>query len=353
MWKPIDYDKTKLNEMIDMTIENYGLEESISNIDFIQREYFENPSGDAIIKLAEDEEKSILAGQYVINPHRFMFFGEEINTVLSLNTLTREAYRGQRIFTGLADLAYKQAEEEGFKFCYGAPNPNSHPGFIKKLGFIDLIEMPLYVRPLKFSQIMKERGKKILSVLFTPLNLFVNPKRVNDDNIQKITSSNYQIIDAFWEKVSNKYNIIGIRNSEYIKYRYLDVPTREYHPYVYFVNNEPVAFIVSRIRYVAKMKTGMIADFLYVPGFEKQAKKLVKYMNRKLKDLGAGLAGCIMMSHSQEAKMLKKGRFVKCPDKLLPQPTPLILRVFDKELEKKGIFNSRNWFFTTGDYDVV
>lgn len=353
MWKPINYDKTKLNEMIEMTIENYGLEESISHIEFIQREYFENPSGDAIIKLAIDEENGIMAGQYVIIPHKIICFGKEINTVLSLNTLTREAYRGQRIFTGLADLAYKQAEEDGFKFCYGAPNPNSHPGFIKKLGFVDLVEMPLYVRPLKTSQFLKERGKKVIGTLAVPFNFIYRPGKIKDSNIVEINSSNYQIMDSFWNKVANKYNVIGVRNAEYIKYRYLDVPTREYHPFIYLVNNEPVAFIVSRIRYVANMKTGMIADFLYLNGYEKQAKKLVRFMNRKIKDLGAGLAGCIMMSHSDETKILKKARFIKCPDKLLPQPTPLIIRLFDKELEKKGIMDAKNWFFTTGDYDVV
>lgn len=353
MWKSINYSEEKLQEMVNMTIDNYGESESISHIEFVIHEYFKNPSGNAIVKLAYDEDNKVLAGQYVINPHKFYCFGQEENAALSLNTLTKKEYRGQGVFTGLANDAFQQAKEENFSFCYGAPNPNSHPGFIKKLGFSDLCTMPLFVRPLKVSQMVKEKTNTFLSVLCYPLNLFSLVRKVRDNNIVEIDEQNVQMMDDFWNSVSNKYRVIGIRDAKYIKYRYLNVPTRDYHPYVYLVEGKPVAFVASRIRKVANMTTGMIADFIFVDGYEKQAIKLIKYITKKNKELGAGLSGCIMLSHSREVKILKKAHFVKCPNKLLPQPTPLIIRIFDEKLIEKGIMDIKNWFFTTGDYDVV
>ena len=353
MWKYVKYEDKYLGEMINMTIENYGLEESISHLEFVSHEYFKNPSGNAIVELAFDEEKDVIAGQYVINPHKFKVYDEIINSVLSLNTLTREAYRGQRIFTGLAEKSFEKAAEQGFGFCYGAPNPNSYPGFIKKLSFITLCEMPLYLRPLNFSKIVKEKTNKFLGVLCCPMNLLLFQKKVDDQNIIELTKENITIMDFFWDSIKTKYSIIGVRDSAYISYRYLDVPTRKYFPYVYMKDSKPVAFIVARIRKVADMTTGMIADFLYIDGYEKEAIKLVKYINIKIKQNGAGLVGCIMMAHSNEAKILKKAHFIKCPSKVLPQSTPLIIRVFDNGLKDKGIMDINNWFFTTGDYDVV
>ena len=336
-----------------MIRENYGDEQSISHDDYLKHWYFKNPVGQPIIKLAQDADNDVLAGQYVICPRKYLFNGSEISCVLSLDTLTRESYRGQGIFTKLAREAFHTAANQGHAFCYGAPNPNSHPGFIKKLEFNDLCEMPLYVRPLRFSKMVAENKNRFLGVISFPFNLFSIAKRISDENIVELTKDNCAIMDEFWATVSNKYCIIGVRDAEYIRYRYLELPRREYHPYVYVLDGKPVAFIVARIREVSKITTGMIADFLFVPGFEKQATQLVKFLSWKIKSLGANLAGCIMMKHSSETKILKKAHFFKCPDKVLPQPTPLIIRVFDKDLLDKGIMDVNNWFFTTGDYDVV
>ena len=266
MWKCIDYSNNYFVPMLEMIQENYGDEQSISHGDYLQHWYFSNPHGNPIIKLAVDEENKQLAGQYVIAPRKYCFFGGYLNCVLSLDTLTRKSYRGQGIFTGLAKDAFKCAEEQGFSFCYGAPNPNSHPGFIRKLEFVDLFQMPLYVKPLRISRIVSERSNKFFGAICFPLNLLSIVRKIVDQNIVELTNQNVDLMDSFWNSVKDKYNILGIRDSEYISFRYLNVPTREYFPYAYLVDGKPVAFIVSRIREVAKITTGMIADFIFIQG---------------------------------------------------------------------------------------
>lgn len=354
MWKNISYTPEYLNNMVEMTIENYGPDESISNKEFVYHEYFNNPAGNALIELALDEEKMVLAGQYVVNPKLISVDGTVIPAILSLNTLTREAYRGQKIFTSLAESTYKRAEQEGYVFCYGAPNPNSHPGFIKKLSFIDLGTMPLYVRPLCISRIVRELfGSKLLATLAIPFNLIFMSGKQEDESIVRITNENVHLMDGFWKEIQKKYRVMGVRNAEYIKYRYLDVPIREYHPYYYVKDGKVVAYAVGRVREVAHMQCGMIADFLYLDGSEKEAKKLMRNLVFKMQENGAGLAGCIMQSNSCEAKLLKKLGFFRCPEKILPQPTPIIYRRLDGSYNDETIKNWENWFFTTGDYDVV
>lgn len=353
MWEVKHYTDLYLDEMIEMTIEYYGKDNDISNKDFIIHEYFANPIGDAIIELAYDEEHMTIAGQYVITPQLFKVGNDNVRAVESLNTLTKEAYRGQGIFTKLAKSSYEVAKNNNYGFCYGAPNPNSFPGFIKKLEFIKLLDMPLYVKPLKPSKIVSEKTNKFLGFLCGVFNIFTLQKNIKDVDIVELTPNNVNLMDAFWEDVKDKYHIIGVRDSKYISYRYLNVPVRKYYPYIYVVNEKPVAFCVGRIRTVSDMTTGMLADLLFLDGYKKEAIKLVKFLTKKMKTLGAGLSGCIMLDHCNETSVLKKTGFMKCPKKMLPQPTPLIVRVFDDELKKKGVFETKNWFFTTGDYDVV
>ena len=354
MWKNITYTPDYLDRMVEMTLEYYGSEETISNKSFVQHEYFENPAGDALIELAFDEEKNILAGQYLVAPKLFYSKGKTIKAILSLNTLTREAYRGQKIFIGLAEITYTRAKQEGYQFCYGAPNINSYPGFTKKLSFVDLGHMPLYVKPLRVDQIIRERtGKSWLASIASLGNIILRNRDVTDQNIIKITKSNVGLINDFWNAVKDKYSVIGVRDADYFNYRYLDVPIRKYYSFFYIKNGKVVAYAVGRVREVAHITVGMIADFLYLDDYEQEAKALINHLVYVMKENGAGLAGCIMQENATEVSVLKKVGFFRCPEKILPRPTPLVYRKINSSFDDSVISNWQNWFFTTGDYDVV
>lgn len=354
MWKPKTYTENDFDTVIGMELENYGPENDVSDAGFIRHQYFENPVGDALIELAVDPKNGILAGQYVMNPERFRCFGKEVKAYLSLNTLTRKAYRGQKIFTGLAEQAYTQAKQNGFAFVYGAPNQNSYPGFMRKLSFKDIHHFPLYARPLNPAQMVQERiGNKVLAAIAKPFTVFFPNKAVSVRGIEELTMDNVKSMDLFWERIKDKYPIMSVRDAAYIRYRYLNVPRRTYYPYIAMESGAPVAFAVGRIREVAGFQCGMIADFLFLPGHEEIAKRLIKALVHRMKQEGASLAGCIILSHTAEAKLLKKCGFWHIPEKVLPQPTPLILRVLDETQDESKLCDINNWFFTTGDYDVV
>lgn len=355
MWEHKTYTGNDFDAVMEMGLENYGPENDVSDAGFIRHQYFENPVGDALVELAVDPNNNVLAGQYVALPRKFRFFGTEIQSILGCNVLTREAYRRQKIFVKLTERICQRAAKEGFAFLYGAPNKNSYPGYMKKFTtFKDLHHFPLYARPLNPAQMVRERiDNKVLAAVARPFGVFFPNRAVNADGIEELTLNNVGRMDAFWEKIKSKYPIIGVRDAAYIRYRYLNVPKRIYYPYIAVENGEPVAFAVGRIREVAGFQCGMIADFLFLPGHEETAKRLVKTLVYRMKREGASLAGCIILSHTAEAKLLKRCGFWHIPEKILPQPTPLILRVLDEKQDESKLCDINNWFFTTGDYDVV
>lgn len=353
-WKPIVYEPRYLDEILEMSREQYGADNDICDGAFLRHQYFENPAGDALIELAVDKDNDMLAGQYVVKPMRFRAFGREVKCVLSLNTLTREAYRGQRVFTTLAECVYERAAEAGYAYVYGAPNPNSYPGFMRDLAFEDVHHFPLYVRPLDLSQMIRERFESaFLAGMAKPFNVLFPCKAEPDPSIVRLTADNSGMMDGFWQQIKNKYLVMGVRDAAYILHRYINVPHRKYHPYVYIKEGVPVAFAAGRVREVAGFQCGMIADFLYVPSCEEEAGRLVRRLVWELKKAGASLAGCGILAHTEEARQIKKCGFFHCPNFVLPQPTPIILRVFDETMRENGITDIHNWFFSTGDYDVV
>lgn len=357
MWKPIPYKKEYLNQILEMTKDYYGEENDIANEDYILYEYFKNVNGNALMRIALDEEKNVVAGQYTVIPMKMKVNKKIIDCLMSVNTLTKEEYRGQKIFTGLADLVFNEGISKGYEFVYGMPNQNSYPGFVKKLNFNDIGSIPLYLKPISPSNIVKDfMNSKVLTLLSKPFNIFFNvkkPKQNQKLKLVKLDNDSLELADKFWEKAKDEYPIMIERTSQYLKFRYLDIPRRKYECYYVLENNIPVAFAVGRVMDVANIKCGMLADFIYLEGHEKAAKSLLKNMNYILKTNGADLLGFMMQSHHKEATLIKRNGYFKCPKFMEPQPFLLILRIFNENFKKEGIDNIKNWFFTMGDYDVV
>lgn len=354
MWEIINFEKEYFNEMIEMTKEYYGSDNDISNSDFVVHEYFNNPEGDAFVKFAYDFENRKMAGQYIVLPKEFLINGKKCKAVLSLNTLTREAYRGQQVFTKLAESVYSTCGDAGVKFCYGAPNQNSFPGFIKKLSFKNMGYMPLYLKIRNPFRILQDKLR--IGYAYSD-EMFFGVDGIRSENVRiiSIDKSNIRLFDELWEALSEEYKVIGIRNAEYIKWRYFDLPRRDYRILMAMENGKPVGYIIGRITDVAQMRCGMVVDFLFKNGNQEIGTVLLKEIEKCFKVCKIGLIGCLMQNGTKEAEVLKKNGFFVCPDKLLPQPFPIIYRQFNDlpQGDDEMVQDFNNWFFTMGDYDVI
>lgn len=210
MWKAVKYQPKDLSETIEMTYEYYG-ESWISDSGYLKWQYELNPVGPAMIQLARDIKTDQLAGQYVVIPMRFQANNKALSAALSLNTFTRQIYTGQGIFPGLAKAVYQDCADQGMAFCYGFPNSNSYQGFTKKLGFTDLGNVPLLLRPLNPKSLIKKKLSALLAPLSLPFNLYykVNPRSDNRYEVYPLTRFNLSDLNVFWTKVQDKYPIMG------------------------------------------------------------------------------------------------------------------------------------------------
>lgn len=354
MWDIVEFEEEHFREMLDMTIEYYGENNDISNEGFVRHEYFNNPYGNAFIKLAYDHENKCLAGQYIVIPRDILINGVRCESVLSLNTLTRSSYRGQQVFTRLAEAVYREGEEQDVSFCYGAPNQNSFPGFIKKLEFTKMGDVPLYLKILNPFQVIADKlsWSKNMSMA-----LRLNKDIVQTDNINivTITNENVSLFDQYWQRIFRKYPVIGIRDAEYIRWRYIDIPLRDYQILMAIKEGTPQGYIIGRISEVSHMRCGMIVDFLVDEYEVKIGICLLNSLIKNFRKSRVGLLGCLMQETCEESKFLRKTGFFKCPDKLLPQPFPIIYRKLNalSDLQSEIVEDFSNWFFTMGDYDVI
>lgn len=357
MWISRKMEKGLIPEVAKMTEEYYGPENDIAVPEYLEYEYYSNPAGDVRMEVAWNEELGEVGGQYAAIPIYVKVGDSDRLSLLSVNTLTKDTYRGQGVFKILANEVYEDAIKEGFAIVYGMPNQNSRPGFCKYIGFSDISDVPLYLRPLKPSGMVKGfLNNNFLAALAKPFNIFFKAReyKKSDAKLVDFKASYDKYADIFWDNVRNKFPVMITRNKAYIKYRFVDIPRRDYTGYYAISNGEVVGYAIGRVTEVAGMKCAMVADFLFVSGHEKAAKKMLRRLLVDLMHMGADVSGCMVSPNSEEAKMIRNMGFFRCPKKFEPIPFRFIFRQLDTTDDSLKIATDfKNWFFTMGDFDDI
>lgn len=132
LFTPVTTEENKLIEYVDLLNEVFNSKDHFS-LEYLKWLYHENYFGKAVGYDAYYESK--LIGHYVAVPVEYIFKGQVLKGLLSLNTATNKNHQGKGLFTKLATKTYDLAQELGYDFVIGVANQNSTHGFIKKLGF--------------------------------------------------------------------------------------------------------------------------------------------------------------------------------------------------------------------------
>ena len=354
MWEVVDYNHDDLDKLVDLIKENYG-DIEIANKEFLIWQYELNPDGKAIIKLAVDNINNAVVGHCAVIPVSLKVGNEVIKGTLAINTLTKKEYRGQGIFTKLVLALHDKCREMNLAFTYNFPNPNSYPGYIKKIKSVELGRVPLLIKYIKKKKAITEKLERFMSYLIAPVQYFFKLKSERLDTIMvyEINNNNVSDMDLLWEKVKDNYKIMEVRNASFVKWRYLDIPLRKYKILCVKEDGEVQGYIVGICKEVKGIKFGMIVDFITNVNNAKAGHLLIKHLLRHLSEQGAEFSGVLMQKHAKEYGLLKKSGFYKCPKFLEPQPIRVLYKPHMPEGDQKITYDINNWFLTMGDFDVI
>jgi len=107
----------------------------------LQWRYLGNPVDDLLDFVARLADGS-LAASYSASPVVLELAGQTVRSALSMTTMTAPAFAGRGLFTRLAVMLYEHMQAHGYDLVWGFPNANSHHGFISKLQWCDIYEIP-------------------------------------------------------------------------------------------------------------------------------------------------------------------------------------------------------------------
>lgn len=325
----------------------------IADPGFHRWQYQENPAGPALSALARDRATGELIGQFGAVPLRVCIDGEERLAALALNVVTDAAHRGRGVFAGLGRAADEQMENAGASLAFAMPNESSFPGFVRRLGYTHVGDIPLLVRPVKVRRLVAARLRvpglgALAAVLARPL---FPPLPASAQQVPGVTASPVEEFgapfDALWQRLRGRERVLVVRDATYLTWRFRRIPLRRYDALLATADGQPAGYVVLRVVDILGMRAGMVVDFLVDPAAEHAGRALVSAALAYFADKDVDLLAALMLQHAPEYRLLRRAGFRPLPRALLPQRFRLVAR------DGQVVRERRSWFLTMGDYDVV
>lgn len=316
---------------------------------FWKWEFEEGPDGKGLIYIAGEGNKII--GHLADLPRRFSAHAKVVRGTLSVDLMVHPDHRRKGIFAEMGRYAVQRTKNENILFTSAFPIRKETIQGFKKLGWKEIMRLPVLVYPIRF------RGIVNRYLHFLPLSLFIGGiarffynllflmrrrKEGKGIEIEKIDQLDDQF-EHFWEKALSLYPIMGVRDRNYMTWRYLRHPTRTYTIYRAVEKGEMRGFIVLRKVDLLAFNSAVIVDLLALDrdALTVLVEKGIGYSQKE----GVDLLGFMVSKLHPYYQLLRRNGF-------LPSPKTFLFMIYSHE-EDKELLDPKGWYVNWGDTDVI
>lgn len=200
------YEKSiKPSLIVDTFREAYNME---LDYEIFKWRFLNNPANGKVY-ISYIEINGVLAAFYAVSPVNFKINRKNHKMALSCMTMTHPEHQGKGYFKMLANGLYSKLKEDGFIGIFGFANKNSHYGFRKNLGWVDLSSLnKFYVDKNEFNNYLKDSSKR-----FSFIDNAINATNIEHAGTLECTN----------------LCITPDRSADFLKWRLLENPTHKYY----------------------------------------------------------------------------------------------------------------------------
>jgi hypothetical protein len=236
----------------------------------------------------------------------------------------------------------------GAALIYAIPNRKASPVF-KRVGYRKITEIQRFTKIVKIEPYLRRiiSSKLICKVFAFMIDIAIH---LMSRETWKWIPKGYQLnvsnnidsrFDDLWQKASLNYQCIGVRSSNFLRWRYLECPEREYK--IFTLSDQKGRLIGYVIFYI----DGSVAnvDDILASDQSKQMNLLLSAFLKSVKRLGITSVSIGMsLSGQHSLRIMLKYRFK-------PRPDIKDVMVYSKKKEIVEILKIKDWFLTYGDED--
>jgi GNAT superfamily N-acetyltransferase len=282
-----------------------------TTLEYWNWQYKQNPSGffRNIWLMLDNGE---VVGHYAIIPQRMVIRGKQYLGAQSLATATHPDYRRRGIFKTLAEKTYEDARLQNILLIYGFAVEASYYGFIERLGWQDFFLIKHLVKVLDVDAFFKGKSniQKLAYKMYScARNWFKKEERAIEYTFNIEETKRYNKgYDVFWRKVLNNFDVITVRDSKYLNWRYVDRPHRSYFNFICKnQDGEILGYLVLTI--LEKNRVGYVVDLLTIDN-ENVVNDLTKKAVEFLRNRNATAITCHFPKHSPYYPTFKRNGFI-------------------------------------------
>ncbi|HEY3244730.1 MAG TPA: GNAT family N-acetyltransferase [Phycisphaerae bacterium] len=363
----------------------YGDEHWV-NAEFFGWRFGPTPAGDPISWLALDGDT--LAGTYSVLPVPLRMHGRDVLGSVSFGLLMnpdyatvvlRRAGRLQTLFLALAERVHDECRQRGLLLSCVFPNARSLAGFVNHLGFKQVDDLRFRVRPLAFRRLvaLKWPGARALSWLAGGLAraafgvLYPAPRSARFVRVVSLAWNDARL-DELWRSAADGWPIARVRDAAYYRWRFESNPFAMYHLLGALEGERLVGTLVYTLQAFHDRQRGLateagaIADW-FVSNNEAGAQVLTDLLveaaarlcsHECRRDACTTTPALILAADNRDAlwrAAFRRAGFYTFPAEKAPRKFPFLVQVHEGESSPRAAdaFESRNWFITLADNDVV
>lgn len=189
--------------------------------------YRQNPAGEALIQVAEDNGKIIC--HHAIIPVRLKIGSEQVLGSWGVDAMTHPQYRRRGIWEEVIKEIWARAAAKGIDITPGFPNRYSLPGLTGKLQWFKISTTTIALRPVNWKKTIsvKVRNRFILGVLSFCASIVSGISGISKRRIAGVEGISIKTVTSFderfsglWDSVSQQYPIMTVRTPDYLNWRY-------------------------------------------------------------------------------------------------------------------------------------
>lgn len=359
-WRVREFSPADKPSLLRLSRLHYGDKEQADEA-YVDWLYNASTGDHSFIAIAVQSESGEVRGFSFQVPFQVRAMRREGICRLGCNALVHPAYRRQGVYAALSRLVESSITDT--LFTYGFPKPRALAAH-EKVGKFQIGPIPLLVRPLNIQALTRKRLKNPLIRWAVNAGWWAAAGSVWRPRPVRRASSSIEVkqraepgaqFNSFWARVQDKYEIIIPRDSQFLRWRFIQPQFRRYLLFTAEVDGDVLGYIALRITEIEGISTGLIMDLLVEPTRlgEEAGLLLIERAVDESEATGAALSGCLMLPHTQEYGLLKRMGYVEPPERFSPQAFRLMATCLSPEIPATYLAERTHWFMTMANHDAV